>query len=336
MEKSRWMSAVLIAAGLYNLVWGGWVVLFPSSLFQTLGMEPLNHPPIVQALGMVVGVYGLGYVLAAHDPLRHWPIVLVGLLGKLFGPIGFVYAWSIGQVPLSFAWVNVFNDLIWWIPFAAILYHSFRWHSDKGRAELVPSLGQLLQRSRSHRGHSLEALSYQKPTMVVFLRHSGCTFCRRVMADLGDVRHEIDQLPVHVVVVHMGSPMDGTTILAKYNVEYWHHISDPFCVIYRGFGLQRGKFGQLFSWKVLWHGVVHGLFGGHGLGKLEGDSFFLPGVFVIRNGQIVFGQPADDATQRPDFVAIAKQVAELGSDRGSGTLNSLPPSSSVGCSLETV
>lgn len=336
MEKSPWMSAVLVAAGVYNLVWGCWVVLFPDSLFHMVNVEPVNHPVVWQALGMVVGVYGIGYLIAARDPLRHWPIVLVGLLGKVLGPIGFLQAFWTGQLPLQFGWVNLFNDIVWWFPFAAILYHSFRWHSERGRAELVPGITEVLRCSRSHRGHSLEALSHQKPTMVVFLRHSGCTFCRRVMSDLGEVRHELDALPVHVVVVHMGSPMDGTTILAKYNVEYWHHISDPFCVIYRGFGLQRGKFGQLFSGKVLWRGLLYGLFGGHGIGKLEGDSFFLPGVFVIHRGNIVFGQPADDATQRPDFVAIAKLAADFGQVHEGEVREPRAVGNSVGCSLEAV
>ncbi|MBL8890828.1 MAG: hypothetical protein JNL67_12685 [Planctomycetaceae bacterium] len=329
MEKSRWMSAVLVAAGLYNLVWGAWVVFFPASMFQILGLPLVNYPAVWQAVGMIVGVYGLGYLIAARNPVAHWPIVLVGFLGKFFGPVGFLYAWGSGQLPLAFGVINVFNDLIWLGPFGAILYQAFRWHSERGRAVFVPELSQLLRQSRSHRGHSLESLSFEKPTMVVFLRHSGCTFCRRVMADLGDVRSELDALPIHVVVVHMGSPMDGTTILSKYNVEYWHHISDPFCVIYRGFGLQRGRFGQLFSWRVLWRGIRHGIFGGHGVGKLEGDSFFLPGVFVVSRGEVVFGQPAEDATQRPDFVAIAKRASELG--RSAAPLET--PTSSL-CSFE--
>lgn len=307
------MSAVLVAAGLYNLVWGAWVVLSPDSLLQMFGMTPVNHSALWQALGMVVGVYGIGYLIAARNPLAHWPIILVGFLGKLFGTIGFLYAWRLGQLPLAFGLINVFfNDLIWLAPFGVILYQAFRWHSDCGRAVFVPELPQLLKQCQSHRGQSLESLSFEKPTMVVFLRHSGCTFCRRVMADLSEVRNKLDALPIHVVVVHMGSPMDGTTILAKYNVEYWHHISDPFCVIYRGFGLQRGRFGQLFSGKVLWRGLRHAIFGGHGLGKLEGDSFFLPGVFVVSRGEVVFGQPAEDASQRPDFVAIATQASKLG------------------------
>ena len=38
-----------------------------------------RYPQIWQCVGMIVGVYGVGYLVAASDPLRHWPIVLVGM-----------------------------------------------------------------------------------------------------------------------------------------------------------------------------------------------------------------------------------------------------------------
>ena len=61
---------------------------------------------------MIVGVYGLGYAIAMSDPIRHWPIVLVGLLGKLFGPIGFNWAASKGELPWNAGLTIVTNDLI--------------------------------------------------------------------------------------------------------------------------------------------------------------------------------------------------------------------------------
>ncbi len=84
------MSLCLWLAALYNLVWGTVVILFPLSLFQLLHMPLPTYPEIWQCVGMIVGVYGIGYAIAALNPDRHWPIVLVGLLGKIFGPIGFL------------------------------------------------------------------------------------------------------------------------------------------------------------------------------------------------------------------------------------------------------
>ena len=115
------MQLTLKLAAIYNIVWGAWVVLFPGQFFELTGMDPINHPMVWQGMGMVIGVYGLGYWWASYDPIRHWPVVAVGFLGKIFGPIGFLLNYMEGNVPLSFISTLITNDFIWWIPFAYIL-----------------------------------------------------------------------------------------------------------------------------------------------------------------------------------------------------------------------
>lgn len=120
------MSTVLKIAGIYNLIWGAWVVLFPNHFFELVGMEPPTHPMIWQGMGMVIGVYGLGYWWSAQDPVNHWPIVLVGFLGKIFGPLGFFMNYFQGHVPFEFFYTLLTNDFMWWIPFFLILRESHR------------------------------------------------------------------------------------------------------------------------------------------------------------------------------------------------------------------
>ncbi len=115
------MKWVLFAAAGYNLIWGGWVVLFPSMGFELAGLTPPRYPQIWQCVGMIVGVYGVGYAIAALDPMRHWPIVFVGLLGKVLGPLGFLDAAVRGTLPWAVGWTILTNDLIWWVPFGLIL-----------------------------------------------------------------------------------------------------------------------------------------------------------------------------------------------------------------------
>lgn len=116
-----WAWWWLRAAAVYNLVWGGVVIAFPHLLFDLCGMERMRYPEIWQCVGMIVGVYGVGYWIAATDPNRHWPIVLVGLLGKVLGPIGFVGALVKGVFPPAFGLTILTNDLIWWAPFTLML-----------------------------------------------------------------------------------------------------------------------------------------------------------------------------------------------------------------------
>lgn len=117
----RWMSLILKFAGIYNILWGISVIFLPDLFFNLTDMEIPRYPMIWQCVGMIVGVYGVGYWVAARDPLRHWPITLVGFLGKIFGPIGFAYYLIQGVFPLTFGLTIMTNDLLWWIPFGLIL-----------------------------------------------------------------------------------------------------------------------------------------------------------------------------------------------------------------------
>ena len=80
-----WAKPVLLAAAVYNLVFGALAVLFPLAWFELAALPAPNHPSLWQCIGMIVGVYGVGYLAAATNPVVHWPVVLVGFLGKLFG-----------------------------------------------------------------------------------------------------------------------------------------------------------------------------------------------------------------------------------------------------------
>jgi hypothetical protein len=81
-----------------------------------------NYPELFQCIGMMVGVYSIGYWLIARDPERFGPLVYVGLLGKVFGPLGFLAGAITGRLPWSFGWINVTNDVIW-LP----TFFSFAW-----------------------------------------------------------------------------------------------------------------------------------------------------------------------------------------------------------------
>ncbi len=128
----NWMGWTLRAAAVYNIVWGALVVLFPLWIFEQMAMPLPNYPEIWQCVGMIVGVYGVGYWIAGGSPLVHWPIVLVGFLGKVFGPVGFLKAVFVGALPWRFGWLNVTNDLIWWVPFAIILWKARQHHVSAG------------------------------------------------------------------------------------------------------------------------------------------------------------------------------------------------------------
>jgi hypothetical protein len=97
-----------------------WAGLWPHLFFDWFAIAPPRYPGIWACLGMVIGVYGLLYWCAAWRLDAAWPIIAVGLLGKVLGPIGMMF--SIGDDwPRRLALICVYNDLIWWLPFGLFL-----------------------------------------------------------------------------------------------------------------------------------------------------------------------------------------------------------------------
>ena len=307
-SSPRWMRNVLLAAGAYNVLWGAFAVLFPGAIFTWLNMPQPNYPQFWQCIGMIVGVFGIGYAIAAFDPVRHWPIVLVGFLGKVFGPLGMVQALWTGQLPWGFALNCVTNDLIWWVPFALILKHAWEHHQSDAGAEELPDEATLLAEAVTSKGSSLADLSRQQPVLVVFLRHSGCSFCRQAMADLAASRAEVEKRGTQLALVHMGTAESFVAFAEFYGLGDLPALADPTRRLYRGLGLRRGRVLQLLGWNV-WRRGVQSFLAGHFIGAPEGDATQLPGVFLIQNGRITQRFAHADAADRPDYPAMSQRMA---------------------------
>jgi hypothetical protein len=109
------------AAAVYNFAWGVWAILQPAAIFELLGMVAPMPLAFWQVVGMMVLVWTPAYLWVASAPSRHPHFIVIALLGKVLGPIGFVVAVSSGTLPLAFAPVIVANDLVWWPAFSAYL-----------------------------------------------------------------------------------------------------------------------------------------------------------------------------------------------------------------------
>lgn len=253
-------------------------------------------------MGLLVGVYGVGYLIAATDPFRHWPIVFVGLLGKILGPIGFLVSAFRGELPWSWGITILTNDVVWWAPFAAILYLTFKSHSDTSTGS--KALETAVSSVQSHRGATLRELSSDRPLLLLFLRHTGCTFCREALADLAAVRDQIEDAGTRIAVVHMSPLLRATQMFISYGLEDLHRFSDPECELYRAFGLTRGTLKELVGPSV-WSRGLGAIVRGHGLGPLEGDGFRMPGLFLLRDGRVVQSYRHRSSSDRPNYVAFA-------------------------------
>lgn len=287
-RTSPWMRNVLLAAGVYNILWGAIVVLFPHLLWAKLELPSPTYIELWQCIGMILGVFGVGYIIASFNPIRYWPMVLVGFLGKFFGPIGFALAYFKGTLPLEFGWTILINDIIWLLPFGAILYKlyfQFIYETRPLEEELM--FEEEFNQIETNKGWKLKEMSERWPLVIVFLRHFGCTFCREALGDLAQLRYDMQKQGKVLVIVHMSPDDVAASVLAQYQLKDVHHISDMERKLYRYFGLRRGFLYQLFGPKVWFRGVHAGLIKGHGLGPLTGtDGFQMSGIFLFYKGKV--------------------------------------------------
>ena len=319
-----WMRWVLFAAAAYNLVWGAWIIAQPGALFAWADLAPPRYPMIWQCVGMIVGAYGIGYAIAASDAVRWWPIVLVGLIGKVAGPIGFVQSAATGALPWAFGWTILTNDLIWWVPFTIILYRAWQHGTETWEAALPQPTPQstapqaLLSACDQH-DRPLAELSHQQPLLIVFMRHQGCTFCRQAIADLAAQREALESVGYRLAIVHMGAADDAGVerFFEAAGLADVSRISDPTQTLYYAMGLRRGEWRAVLGPDV-WRAGYHATRSGHYAGIPKGDWRQMPGAFVLEGGTITAAYRHDTVGERLNYLALT------GCDRGACGLQIQP------------
>lgn len=117
MTAARVYRIVFTLAAAYNIAFGLWCALAPRQFFRLFDLAPPLYPSIWSCLGMEVGLYGVAYAYAAWRLDRAFPLIAIGLAGKILGPIG----WITSELPFRTIPLIVFDDLLWWIPFALFL-----------------------------------------------------------------------------------------------------------------------------------------------------------------------------------------------------------------------
>ncbi|HET7856297.1 MAG TPA: hypothetical protein VFL41_07550 [Gaiellaceae bacterium] len=111
------------AASAYNLLWGSAVVVDPAPIAALAGSD---DSLFLRVVGLFVLVFAPAYWWAARRPDAHAHLVLVAVLGKLGGAVGFAGAAAAGTLPLAFAPVIVLNDAVWLPAFGLYLRRAAR------------------------------------------------------------------------------------------------------------------------------------------------------------------------------------------------------------------
>ena len=76
-KNTTWFKSVLYVAGVYHVFWGLSVIFFPCFWFDLGSLAHPNYIQLWRVVGLYEFVFGLGFLLAASNPLRHWRVVLM-------------------------------------------------------------------------------------------------------------------------------------------------------------------------------------------------------------------------------------------------------------------
>lgn len=154
-------------------------------------------------------------------------------------------------------------------------------------------------------GDTLRALS-ETPALVVFLRHSGCLFCREMLAEIASERQAIESRGMRIVLVHMEPEAAAERLMAGYGLGDVSRISDPAQRLYQEFDLPNGTMGQLLGPSNWLRGARALFLRGHRVGLPSANPRRMPGAFVVHRGEIVRAHRHRFSGDQPDYGALCQ------------------------------
>ena len=126
------------------------------------------------------------------------------------------------------------------------------------------------------------------------------------MSEIRKKRSEIAATGTQLAFVHMGTEEQAQKFFSKFALNGEHRVSDPEQKLYKTFSLRRGKLSQLFGLKVWKREFRDRITLTYGMGKIIGDSFQLPGLFLIHYSEILKSFRHESVADEVDYVAMAR------------------------------
>lgn len=146
------------------------------------------------------------------------------------------------------------------------------------------------------------------PTLLVFLRHFGCIFCREMVRDLREIA-ATNRSYLPILFFYQGNAADGKTFFNTFWPEA-RAVADESRIFYTAFGIQRGGMKEMLGPEVWACGVRAALKGNTG-GLPSSDPWMMPGLFVVQGHMILWQHVFRHAGDHPDFTRIPAQLQPM-------------------------
>jgi len=129
-----------------------------------------------------------------------------------------------------------------------------------------------------------------------------------VLQILSDHRKSIEAAGTQLAFVHPSPENEAEPFFTRYQLADLPRISDSGGDSYRAFKLDRIGVLDFLKPKAMWRAFQSAVLKGQGMGRISGDEFQLPGVFVVHKGIIEKSYFYKQPWEHPDFLAMAHRT----------------------------
>jgi len=166
---------------------------------------------------------------------------------------------------------------------------------------LLNTAGQVVQ---------LSSLWAERPLLLAFTRHFGCTQCKEMLDELVTGRERIEKAGLGIAVVTQGSP-ETTALFAQQFAPGLLCLSDPQRKAYQAYGLERGNLFQIFLNPKVWSAVSRARKKGFFVEPPPDgqDALQMSGTFIISpQGRVVLPYYYDNIADHPPLDLLLSGV----------------------------
>jgi peroxiredoxin len=160
----------------------------------------------------------------------------------------------------------------------------------------------------------LSSLWAEKPLLLAFTRHFGCTQCKEMLDQLVAEKGEIEKAGLGIAVIMQGTP-DATAEFSKKFAPGLLTLADPERKAYRAFGLERGTLFQTFLNRKVWKAISEARKKGYQVENPPAgqDAMQMSGTFIIgRDGRIELPYYYDNIADHPSLELLKGGVLSTG------------------------
>jgi peroxiredoxin len=155
----------------------------------------------------------------------------------------------------------------------------------------------------------LGSLWEARPTVLVWLRHFGCAFCRKQAADFAKRQEQLDQSGAGLAFIGCGAPPFAKSFRTEF-APGCTVLSDPQRATYGLIDAPRGLVATIGP--QTWAARIQLRRAGFHQGEVgQGDRLQMGGVLVVRPGdEIAFRFVSRSANDQPDVDAVVAAARE--------------------------